>query len=178
MKQIWAPWRLEYIKGPKPAGCIFCDAAAGSDDSHTFVVHRGQQSFIIMNLFPYNTGHVMVVPYRHRSRSVELTDDEMLELMRLTDFSIRAQERAFRPEGFNIGMNLGRAAGAGIDDHLHIHVVPRWVGDTNFMPVLGDVKVIPEHLEATYKQLVEAFAALTKAGGSKVQAEPKPGTGL
>ncbi len=165
MKQLWAPWRLEYIQSPRSGGCIFCDAAVGSDDRRTLVVHRGRQSFVIMNLFPYNTGHVMVVPYRHQSRLRELADDEIIELMRSTELSIQAQERAFRPEGFNIGMNLGRAAGAGIDDHLHIHIVPRWVGDTNFMPVLGDVKIIPEHLQSTYQRLVDAFAALSRASG-------------
>ncbi len=163
MRQLWAPWRVEYVSSAKPTGCIFCDAAAGSDDRRTMVVHRGRVSFVIMNTFPYNTGHVMVVPYRHQSRLGDSTDEELHELMRTTDLSIRAQERAFRPEGFNVGLNLGRAAGAGIDDHLHIHIVPRWVGDTNFMPVLGDVKVIPEHLQATYQRLVDAFRALTDA---------------
>lgn len=162
MKQIWAPWRLEYIRSPREQGCIFCEAAAGQGDRHTFVVARGARCFVIMNLFPYNTGHVMVVPYRHRSRPEDLDEDELLDLIRYTDYSLRVQERTLHPEGFNVGMNLGRAAGAGIDDHLHIHVVPRWVGDTNFMPVLGDVKVIPEHIDATYRRLVEGFAALDK----------------
>ena len=169
MKQIWAPWRLEYIQGAKQEGCIFCEAA-GRDDRAARVVARGRRSFVIMNLFPYNSGHVMVVPLRHRSRLAELEDEELLDLMRYTDLSIRAQERAFRPEGWNVGMNLGRAAGAGIDDHLHIHVVPRWVGDTNFMPVLGDVKVIPEHLDTSYQRLADAFAALVterEAGSSR-----------
>lgn len=168
MKQIWAPWRLEYIKEPGAEGCIFCEAAAGQHDRQSLVVARGQRCFVIMNLFPYNAGHVMVVPYRHRSRLVELDDEELLELMRFVDRSIRAQERVFQPEGFNVGMNLGRAAGAGIDDHLHIHVVPRWVGDTNFMPVLGDVKVIPEHLEATYGRLAEGFTALKEGEAGTV----------
>lgn len=160
MKQLWAPWRLEYIAGPKEAGCIFCAAAAGRDDSSTLVVARGRTCFVMLNLFPYNSGHVMIVPYRHLGRLGELHDDELLELMRFTDRTVRVHERALQPEGFNIGMNLGRAAGAGIEDHLHIHVVPRWVGDTNFMPVLGDVKVMPEHLQTTRARLAEGFAAL------------------
>lgn len=160
MKRLWAPWRLQYVIGPRTEGCIFCAAAAGGDDAQSLVVHRGAHAFVIMNLFPYNSGHVMVVPYRHLARLSELTDAEGLELTRLVDLSIRAQEAALQPEGTNVGMNLGRGAGAGIDDHLHVHVVPRWVGDTNFMPVLGDLKVIPEHLEATYRRLKESFATI------------------
>ena len=162
MKQLWAPWRLQYIRGPKPAGCIFCEAAARRDDDRTLIVHRGRQTFVILNAYPYNPGHVMVVPYRHQRRLGDLIDAELLELMRNTELSTRAQEHAFHPEGFNVGMNLGRAAGAGIEDHLHIHVVPRWVGDTNYMPVLDDVKVISEHLASTYQRLAEAFAALNQ----------------
>lgn len=163
MKQLWAPWRLQYVAAPKAEGCIFCAAAAGGDDRASLTVYRSVLAFAILNLFPYNSGHLMVVPYRHRARLSELNDAEALDLVRLVDLSIRAQEMAFHPEGTNVGMNLGRAAGAGIEDHLHIHVVPRWVGDTNFMPVLGDTKVIPEHLEATYQRLHDAFAALTQA---------------
>lgn len=161
MKQLWAPWRLQYIGAPKPKGCIFCAAASGTDDRTALIVHRGTLAFVIMNLFPYNSGHVMVVPYRHLPRLGDLSDAEKLEAMSLLDLTIRAQEMALHPEGTNVGINLGRAAGAGIEDHLHVHVVPRWVGDTNFMPVLGDTKVIPEHLESTYQRLHDAFAALT-----------------
>lgn len=163
MRQIWAPWRLEYVQGAKPDGCIFCAAAGSSDDRKALVVARGRTCFVMMNLYPYNSGHVMVVPNRHRSRLDELDDEELAELLRYSDYCVRVHEHALRPEGYNIGMNLGRAAGAGIEDHLHIHVVPRWVGDTNFMPVLGDVKVIPEHLAATYRRLAEGFAALAPA---------------
>jgi len=163
MKQIWAPWRLEYIQGAKAEGCIFCAAAGGADDRRALVVARGRTCFVMMNLYPYNSGHMMVVPNRHRSRLAELDDEELGELLRYSDYCVRVLEHVMRPDGHNIGMNLGRAAGAGIEDHLHIHVVPRWIGDTNFMPVLGDVKVIPEHLEATYRRLVEGFAALRPA---------------
>lgn len=167
MRQLWAPWRLEYIQGEKVGECIFCRAAAGGEDRQRLVVARGARCFVIMNLYPYNTGHVMVVPYTHRSRLQELKEEELLDLMRYTDYALRVQERVLRAEGVNVGMNLGRAAGAGIDDHLHIHVVPRWVGDTNYMPVLGEVKVIPEHLAATYQRLVEGFEALFAEGAAE-----------
>lgn len=160
MKQLWAPWRLEYIQGDRTEECIFCAAAAGTDERRRLVVARGRTCFVMMNRFPYNAGHVMVVPNRHRSRLDGLEDAELSELFRYTDYAVRVHERVLQPEGYNIGMNLGRGAGAGIEDHLHIHVVPRWIGDTNFMPVLGDVKVIPEHLEATYRRLTDGFAAL------------------
>ncbi|HEV8353636.1 MAG TPA: HIT domain-containing protein [bacterium] len=163
MKQLWAPWRLAYIQQDHPEGCIFCRAVDGNRDRETLVVHRRPRTFVIMNLYPYNSGHVMVVPNRHVGRPADLDDAELLELMQTTVLSHRALEAVFHPEGSNIGMNLGRAAGAGIDDHLHVHVVPRWVGDTNFMPVLGDVKVIPEQLEATYDRLAAAFAELEQA---------------
>lgn len=163
MKQLWAPWRLQYVGAPKAEGCIFCAAASGKDDRKSLIVHRSPLAFVILNLFPYNSGHAMVVPYRHHPRVGDLSDSEKLELMKLLELTMRAQEMAFHPEGTNVGMNLGRVAGAGIEDHLHIHVVPRWVGDTNFMPVLGDTKVIPEHLEATYQRLHDAFVALTAA---------------
>ncbi|MDQ7819538.1 MAG: HIT domain-containing protein [Armatimonadota bacterium] len=165
MRQLWAPWRVEYIRQGTPGACIFCAAAEGSDDRAALVVARGRRCFVLLNRFPYNSGHVMVVPYRHCSRLADLEDAEATELIRYTDYSVRAAERALRPEGYNIGLNLGRAAGAGIEDHLHVHVVPRWVGDTNFMPVLGDVKVIPEHLEDTRRRLAEAFAAVLREAG-------------
>ena len=163
MRQLWAPWRLQYVSAPKAEGCIFCAAASGADDRVSLVVYRSAHTFVILNLFPYTSGHLMVVPYRHRPRLSDLSDAEALDLVRVVALSIRAQELALHPEGTNVGMNLGRAAGAGIEDHLHVHVVPRWVGDTNFMPVLGDTKVIPEHLEATYQHLADAFAALSAA---------------
>jgi len=160
VRQLWAPWRLEYIQGPKPEGCFLCAAVAGSDDDAALVVYRGLRSFVVLNRFPYNAGHVMVVPNAHRARIVELEDADALEVLRLVDRTIEVMDRVFRAEGYNVGVNLGRAAGAGVEDHVHIHVVPRWAGDTNFMPVLGDVKVIPEHLRTTRARLAEGFAAL------------------
>ncbi len=162
MKQLWAPWRLTYIEQEKPEGCIFCLAAATSEDRRALVVYRGPRTFVILNRFPYNAGHVMVVPYRHTGGVAELDGEEQRELMGTLARTLAAEDRAFNPGGYNIGLNLGEAAGAGIRDHLHAHVVPRWHGDTNFMPVLGDVKVIPEHLEATYDRLQQAFADLTR----------------
>jgi len=159
MKQLWAPWRIEYLQqDPKTDGCIFCKAAGGEDDRAAQVVARGRYCFVIMNRFPYNPGHVMVAPIRHSGSLHDLSDEELAEMFRYIDYSVRVANRVMHPDGFNVGMNLGRAAGAGIVDHLHVHVVPRWVGDTNFMPVLSDVKVIAEHLQATYQKLADGFA--------------------
>lgn len=160
MNHLWAPWRLAYVAGPKIEGCIFCDALSAGNDRAALVLHRTAEGFLILNRFPYNSGHLMVVPTRHVARLDALSSEEAEALMRLTALSVRVIERAAGAQGFNIGMNLGRAAGAGVEDHLHIHVVPRWVGDTNFMPVLGDTKVLPEHLEQTYDRLAAALAQL------------------
>ncbi|OLC28418.1 MAG: HIT family hydrolase [Armatimonadetes bacterium 13_1_40CM_64_14] len=161
MKQLWAPWRGEYLQqDPKTDRCIFCEAAGGTDDRAALVVARGQHCFVLMNRFPYNSGHVMVVPTRHSGNLHDLDDGELAEMFRYIDYSARVAKRALRAEGFNLGMNLGRAAGAGIVDHLHVHVVPRWVGDTNFMPVLSEVKVISEHLQTTYQKLADGFAIM------------------
>ncbi|MDQ7857311.1 MAG: HIT domain-containing protein [Armatimonadota bacterium] len=159
MKHLWAPWRAAYVGGPKPGGCVFCDAVAAGDDRAMLIVHRGAHGYLILNRFPYNSGHLMAVPYRHVARPQELSAEEHQALMALVVLALGALDRAMAPEGFNVGMNLGRAAGAGIDEHLHMHVVPRWVGDTNYMPVLGEVKVLPQHLDETYARLVEALAA-------------------
>jgi ATP adenylyltransferase len=153
MDRLYAPWRMAYIDQPDKdhpqdgSGCIFCDKAASPDDDRNLVVHRGQSAFVLLNLFPYNNGHLMVAPYRHTSRLEELDDSALLELMTLTRQAQMALDRAFHPHGYNLGMNLGTVAGAGIADHLHLHIVPRWNGDTNFMPVLADVKVLPDSLE-------------------------------
>jgi len=147
-KPLWAPWRLEYVtQADELPGCIFCDP------EEELVVHRGRTAFVLVNRFPYASGHVMVAPFRHLSDLGALTDDEALEVHRLGSSAVGALAHAYRPQGYNLGWNLGRAAGAGIIDHVHLHVVPRWVGDTNFMPVLADVKVIPEALVATADRL-------------------------
>ncbi|HEY7019177.1 MAG TPA: HIT domain-containing protein [Gaiellaceae bacterium] len=155
--QLWAPWRLEYIKrADDEDGCVFCDAAAG-DDEERLVVHRGTQAFVLLNKFPYSSGHLMVATYRHVGDFGELTDEEALEVHRLAEQGLGALAEVYGPQGYNLGWNLGRIAGAGIVDHVHLHVVPRWAGDTNFMPVLADVKVLPEHLAETRRRLAEAW---------------------
>jgi ATP adenylyltransferase len=156
-KHLWAPWRLEYIKqADEQAGCVFCDAAAG-DDEERLVVQRGELAFVLLNKFPYSSGHLMVAPYRHVGELAGLTDEEALEVHRLAVQGVAALGEVYGPEGHNLGWNLGRVAGAGVVDHIHLHIVPRWAGDTNFMPVLADVKVLPEHLLETRLRLVEAW---------------------
>jgi ATP adenylyltransferase len=156
-KQLWAPWRLEYIQAAdEQPGCIFCLARDG-DDAQRLVVHRGEQAFVLLNRFPYASGHLMVAPTRHVAEFGELEDDEVLELHRLAAGALGSLAETFAPQGYNLGWNLGRIAGAGVVDHVHLHVVPRWAGDTNFMPVLADVKVLPEHLSETRRKLAAAW---------------------
>ena len=156
-RQLWAPWRLEYIRhADELAGCVFCRAAAGPDEE-LLVVHRGESAFVLLNRFPYSSGHVMVAPYRHVGEFGGLTEAEALETHRLAAGAMTALGTVFSPDGHNAGWNLGRVAGAGIVDHVHLHVVPRWSGDTNFMPVLADVKVLPEHLTETRAKLAAAW---------------------
>lgn len=154
---LWAPWRMAYIGGPRSEGCLLCDLAREHQDRECLILHRGPRTYVVMNRYPYNNGHLMVVPYRHCADLDQLSAEDSLELMHETQRAARILQRRFGAEGFNVGMNLGRAAGAGIADHIHIHVVPRWVGDTNFMPVLADTKVMPDYLEATYEKLVPLF---------------------
>ena len=161
--QLWAPWRLKYIENADSApACIFCDfpSQSAENDERNFIVHRGPHAFIILNAYPYSNGHLMVVPYRHTASLDDYSDDEMLDVMRLTRLSIRLLQKTFSPNGFNLGVNMGRVAGAGIADHLHWHIVPRWNGDTNFMPVLADVRVIPESLDVVYQRLRATLAEL------------------
>jgi ATP adenylyltransferase len=156
-ERLWAPWRLEYIKrADEDDGCVFCRAAARPDEQ-SLVVHRGEHTFALLNKYPYTSGHLMVAPYRHVGEFGELTDDEALELHRLAQHALEALGAAYGPHGYNLGWNLGRVAGAGVLDHVHEHVVPRWGGDTNFMPVLADVKVLPEHLAETRSRLADAW---------------------
>jgi len=156
-RQVWAPWRLEYVQSAdEQPGCVFCLARDG-DDAERLVVHRGERAFVLLNKYPYASGHLMVAPARHVGDFTELDDDEALEVHRLAARGVAALRRTYAPDGFNLGWNLGRVAGAGVVDHVHLHVVPRWSGDTNFMPVLADVKVIPEHLATTRDRLAEAW---------------------
>lgn len=162
-ENLWAPWRIDYIKGdgPKEKGCIFCNRLKEERDRENLILARGKHSFIIMNRYPYNNGHLMVTPNRHVGDITKLTEDEVLEIFSLVTGSTDAISNAMNPDGYNIGMNLGKVAGAGVDDHLHVHIVPRWNGDTNFMPVLGDVKVISEHILSTYDTLKSNFKNIT-----------------
>ncbi len=158
MKQIWAPWRMEYIRQEKAAGCLLCDKPEEKADERNHILYRGQQNFIIMNNYPYNGGHLMIVPYRHVGSLEELTDEERNEHFTMVSRSTRVLRQAFQPAGFNIGINQGKVAGAGIDEHIHTHVVPRWPGDTSFMPVIADTKVINEALAETYQKLKGRFS--------------------
>jgi ATP adenylyltransferase len=158
MERLWAPWRMQYIEaGDRVEGCIFCTLPAAGRDEENHILLRGQTAFIILNAFPYSNGHLMVTPFQHTADLDDLSDAEMLEMMALTRRAVHLLKTAFKPDGFNIGINMGRVAGAGIADHVHIHVVPRWNGDTNFMPVLGDVRVIPESLSVVYHRLKQCL---------------------
>jgi ATP adenylyltransferase len=154
--RLWAPWRLEYLKGEKSSDCIFCSKPALPDDE-AFIVHRGTSCYVILNAFPYTNGHVMVAPFEHVGDLRRLQADASAELMVLTQRSLAAIERVYGAEGFNLGMNLGDVAGAGFAGHVHMHVVPRWKGDTNFMPVVGDTRVMPEALPDSWSKLRAAF---------------------
>lgn len=162
METIWAPWRVGYILGedqpPRASdatGCIFCDKPRSGDDAGELIVARGELCFIMLNLYPYNNGHLMVAPYRHAARLEELSPEEVAALMQTARLAEPVLRELLHPDGFNLGLNLGRVAGAGIDTHLHLHMVPRWNGDCNFMPVLADTKVIPQSLEAVRALLAE-----------------------
>jgi ATP adenylyltransferase len=158
VNRLWAPWRITYVGGSQPVtGCVFCSALAGTDDRQQLLLQRGTSASLILNAYPYASGHVMVVVNRHIATVVDASLAELTDAMRLVQAATEALRREYRPDGFNIGINEGRVAGAGVADHLHIHVVPRWSGDVNFMPVLGDVKVLPEALETTYDRLKGAL---------------------
>ncbi|HWF43489.1 MAG TPA: HIT domain-containing protein [Candidatus Kapabacteria bacterium] len=164
MEKLFSPWRSKYISSfsdKEPSNqCVLCDAYHSSDDETNLIVYRGDSMFVLMNRFPYNSGHLMIIPVRHTSEFGSLTAQESIESMELLKISERALGELSRPQGFNIGMNLGRAAGAGIDGHLHWHIVPRWNGDTNFLPVLADVKVVSEAMQEQWKKLYEIFPRL------------------
>ncbi|QPJ65484.1 MAG: HIT domain-containing protein [Candidatus Nitrohelix vancouverensis] len=157
MKQLWAPWRMEYIADNQTKGCIFCELPQSGEDEKNFILYRGDACFVIMNIFPYNSGHLMVSPYAHKNCVTLLTPAEKREIDYLVDKCVEISREINAPDGFNIGMNLGKAGGAGFEEHIHTHIVPRWIGDTNFMPVLSETKVHPEHLKATYAKLVPHF---------------------
>ena len=161
MDRLWAPWRAKYIESfsneEKSENCLFCEKAKEDENEKNLVLLKGKTCYIIMNRFPYNSGHLMIVPYKHTANITDLSDEENLDLMNMLKKSINALNKALKPHGFNIGINLGRVSGAGIAEHIHLHIVPRWNGDTNFMPVLSETKVISELLEDTYKKIKEAL---------------------
>jgi len=159
MKILWTPWRLKFILGQKPEECVLCRLSQDSvsNDRKNYVLYRGEACYIMLNLYPYTNGHLMIAPYRHEAVLPKLDDKSLHEMMALTQASVSALQKAMKPDGFNIGMNLGRIAGAGIADHLHMHVVPRWGGDANFMSVLAETRMIPEPLEDTYDRLLPAL---------------------
>lgn len=157
MKVLWAPWRMEYIHRGKEKGCFICKAVKENPSSKNLVLKKYRNVLVMMNRFPYNTGHLMIAPLEHKGEMEKLTEEEAVELITALRDSIRVLKRAMSPEGFNIGINLGKVAGAGLEEHLHIHIVPRWSGDTNFMPLFAEIKVIPQHLLSTYKILKKEF---------------------
>ena len=157
MEHLWSPWRMAYLRKdaadeqPGPTGCIFCDLPAGGDDTAGLIVQRGTHAYVVLNKYPYNNGHMLIVPYAHVPSLEQLDEPTLTELMRLTNQTLAALRQMYNPQAFNIGANLGAAAGAGVADHVHLHVVPRWAGDTNFMTSVNDVRVIPEDLQETYR---------------------------
>jgi ATP adenylyltransferase len=161
MDYLWTPWRYQYMKeaaGGMQVECIFCDALARKDDAETLIVYRGAKSFIILNRFPYTSGHVMIVPYTHAAELSQCDAETLSEIMQLAKRMEKIVQAEYKPDGMNLGMNLGRAAGAGVTGHLHLHVLPRWIGDTNFMTVTGETRVQPEDLKTTYSRLSKALA--------------------
>jgi ATP adenylyltransferase len=159
-ERLWAPWRMRYVQGErKDEGCIFCLAAESGDDEARLVIHRGDHCLVMLNAYPYNSGHLMVSPLRHVASVEDLERDELLELMTLTQSALRAVRKTYAPDGFNLGVNEGEVAGAGFAGHVHMHVVPRWAADSNFMAVTADTRVLPESLEDSSARLREAYGA-------------------
>ena len=157
LDRLWTPWRMSYVGTGKPAGCIFCTKPAENRDEEHLILGRGERAYVLLNLYPYNSGHLMVVPYLHSGDLAALPAEIAAEVMALTQRSIQALTDEYRPQGFNVGMNLGEVAGGSVSAHLHLHVVPRWGGDTNFMPITAETKVLPETLEQTYRRLRPHF---------------------
>jgi ATP adenylyltransferase len=160
MERMWTPWRLDYILSDKQPGCVFCNMLEAEDDRAMLILERNERAFLVLNKYPYNNGHLMAVPYHHVDSLEKLTPEDVSGMMAMVERAVRALRWAMRPEGFNIGMNIGQVAGAGVKDHVHCHIVPRWNGDTNFMPVLAEVRLIPQDLWDTYDQLKKALDAI------------------
>ncbi len=169
MDVLWAPWRSKYVseasKGNKD-DCLFCRVHKENSDERNYVVYRGKYVFVMLNAFPYNTAHVMIAPYRHISTIELMTSEEALDMFNLANIVIKAIRNVYNPDGFNIGFNIGRVAGAGIESHLHMHIVPRWNGDSNFMPIISNTKVIPESLDDTFKKISNSIKEIVKKSSS------------
>jgi ATP adenylyltransferase len=160
MEHLWSPWRYRYVsKAQPPEGCVFCRKAAQRNDDENYVLHRGQRNFVILNLYPYTTGHLMVAPYAHVATLEEAGEETLAEMIRLVCLAERHLRAVYKPQGLNLGMNLGECAGAGVAGHIHMHVLPRWVGDSNFMSTIAETRVMPEDLAVTYRKLRAAFDA-------------------
>lgn len=157
MKHIWAPWRIEYIEMEKPQGCILCQKPALDKDTENYILFRGSLNFVMLNAYPYNPGHLLIAPYRHVAGLEEMTEEERTEHFEIVTRSVEVLKNVLHPEGFNLGINLGKSAGAGIEDHIHSHIVPRWQGDTNFMTSIADVRVVPQALADSYEKLKGGF---------------------
>ncbi|MFQ5593127.1 MAG: HIT domain-containing protein [Anaerolineae bacterium] len=160
MERLWAPWRMEYLQGEHVESCIFCEKPAEEDDRTNYILYRGEHAYILLNIYPYSNGHLMVAPYAHLAQLTDLDQAARSEIMELATLCTRLLTRTSHPAGFNMGANMGKAAGAGFDDHFHLHVVPRWLGDTNFMPVVGNTRVIPASLDETYDLLKQALTEI------------------
>lgn len=161
---MFAPWRMEYLLGGKTEGCVFCKCSIRCDE---FIVFEGKTCFVMLNRFPYVNGHLMIIPQRHLGDIEELTPEERIEMFNLLDASVKVLKEAMQPQGFNVGMNLGKAAGAGIEEHVHLHVMPRWEGDTNFISVVGNVRIIPEDLSTTTAKLAPLFKKHVQEGSTR-----------
>ena len=159
-KRLWSPWRMEYIRGPKEDGCIFCQKSISEEDRDNLVLFRGKESFVLLNLYPYNNSHLLIAPFEHNDTTLNLSSSVSTEMMKLANESMRILKSSMNAEGFNFGANIGAIGGAGIKDHVHFHVVPRWLGDTNFMPVIGHTKVMVEGLLETFDELKPYFENL------------------
>lgn len=160
MDRLHAPWRIDYLKAEPEEGCILCNAANADDDRRALVLYRGKHAFVILNKYPYTNGHLMVTPHAHVGDIQEIAPEVWTEIMTLCQQCCRALEQTCRPHGFNLGLNIGRVAGAGVEGHLHMHVVPRWNGDVNFMPVLADARVISQHIEESYEELAAVLRGI------------------
>jgi len=158
MKQLWAPWRLAFVEQTsRTSGCVFCEKPALRQDRQSFILRRSRHAYVMMNIYPYNNGHLLIIPFRHLAAIEDLPAPVLLDMLQLAQRSLKALRKAYAPEGFNLGVNQGKVAGAGIEHHIHLHIVPRWSADTNFMPLLGETRVLPQHLMASYARLKATF---------------------